>query len=217
MWETIVQGGVLMIPLAGCSVLAVWVVVDRAFHLRASRVMEPEIVGVIDSIEEPGDIPLARSICDKHPGPFAAIVRVALDNRERPRAELRELIEDQGRQEVARLERGLGLLETVAGIAPLLGLLGTVLGMIQVFEVVSQQGVGQAQSLSGGISQALITTAAGLSIGIPALVGYNYFVGKAERLVLDMEAQTNRLVQKILRFQRGRPEAAVHVGREDER
>ena len=217
MWETIVQGGVLMIPLAACSVLAVWVVVDRAFHLRASRVMEPEIVGVIDSIEEPGDIPLARSICDKHPGPFAAIVRVALDNRERPRVELRELIEDQGRQEVARLERGLGLLETVAGIAPLLGLLGTVLGMIQVFEVVSQQGVGQAQSLSGGISQALITTAAGLSIGIPALVGYNYFVGKAERLVLDMEAQTNRLVQKILRFQRGRPEVAVPAGREDER
>lgn len=217
MWETIVQGGVLMIPLAACSVLAVWVVVDRAYHLRESRVMEPEIVGVIDSIEEPGDVPLARSICDKHPGPFAAIVRVALDNRERPRAELRELIEDQGRQEVARLERGLGLLETVAGIAPLLGLLGTVLGMIQVFEVVSQQGVGQAQSLSGGISQALITTAAGLSIGIPALVGYNYFVGKAERLVLDMEAQTNRLVQKILRFQRGRPEPSVRAGREDER
>lgn len=217
MWETIVQGGVLMIPLAACSVLAVWVVVDRAFHLRASRVIEPEIVGVIDSIEEPGDIPLARSICDKHPGPFAAIVRVALDNRERPRAELRELIEDQGRQEVSRLERGLGLLETVAGIAPLLGLLGTVFGMIQVFEVVSQQGVGQAQSLSGGISQALITTAAGLSIGIPALVGYNYFVGKAERLVLDMEAQTNRLVQKILRFQRVRPEESVQVGRESAR
>ena len=113
------------------------------------------------------------------------------------------MIEDQGRQEVARLERGLGLLETVAGIGPLLGLLGTVFGMIQVFEVVSSQGAGQAQSLSGGIAQALITTAAGLSIGIPALVGYNYFTSKAERLVLDMEAHTSRLVQKILRFQRG--------------
>lgn len=214
MWETIVQGGVLMVPLAACSVLALWVVVDRAFHLRVSRVMEPEIVGVIDSLEEPGDIPLARSICDRHPGPFAAIVRVALDNRDRPREELRELIEDQGRQEVARLERGLGLLETVAGIAPLLGLLGTVFGMIQVFEVVSQQGVGQAQSLSGGISQALITTAAGLSIGIPALVGYNYFAGKAERLVLDMEAHTNRLVQKILRFQRVQPGESLPLARE---
>jgi len=202
MWQTIVQGGVLMVPIAACSVLAVWVIVDRAFHLRRSRVMEPEIVAVIDALEEPGDIPLARSICDKHPGPFAAIVRVALDHRDRPREELRELIEDQGRQEVAALERGLGLLETVAAIAPLLGLLGTVFGMIQVFEVVSMQGVGQAQNLSGGIAQALITTATGLSIGIPALVAYNYFIGKAERLVLDMEAQTNRLVQKILRFQR---------------
>lgn len=202
MWQTIVQGGVLMVPIAACSVLAVWVIVDRAFHLRRGRVMEPEIVAVIDSLEEPGDVPLARSVCDKHPGPFAAIVRVALDHRDRPREELRELIEDQGRQEVAALERGLGLLETVAAIAPLLGLLGTVFGMIQVFEVVSLQGVGQAQSLSGGISQALITTAAGLSIGIPALVAYNYFSGKAERLVLDMEAHTNRLVQKILRFQR---------------
>jgi biopolymer transport protein ExbB len=203
MWDTIVSGGVLMIPLAACSVLGVWVLVDRALHLRASRVLEPEIVGVIDSLEEPGDIPLARAICDKHPGPFAAIVRVAIDNRDRPRDELRELIEDQGRQEVARLERGLGLLETVAGIGPLLGLLGTVFGMIQVFEVVSSQGAGQAQSLSGGIAQALITTAAGLSIGIPALVGYNYFTSKAERLVLDMEAHTSRLIQKILRFQRG--------------
>lgn len=203
MWDTIVSGGVLMIPLAACSILGVWVLVDRALHLRDSRVLEPEIVGVIDSLEEPGDIPLARAICDKYPGPFAAIVRVALDNRDRPRDELRELIEDQGRQEVARLERGLGLLETVAGIGPLLGLLGTVFGMIQVFDVVSSQGAGQAQSLSGGIAQALITTAAGLSIGIPALVGYNYFTGKAERLVLDMEAHTSRLVQKILRFQRG--------------
>ena len=94
-------------------------------------------------------------------------------------------------------------IETVAGIGPLLGLLGTVFGMIQVFDVVSSQGAGQAQSLSGGIAQALITTAAGLSIGIPALVGYNYFTSKAERLVLDMEAHTSRLVQKILRFQRG--------------
>ncbi len=213
MWDTIVSGGVLMVPLAACSVLAVWVIVDRAFHLRTASVMEPEIVGMIDSLEEPGDIPLARSICERHPGPFAAIVRVALDYRDRPREELRELIEDQGRQEVARLERGLGLLETVAGIAPLLGLLGTVFGMIQVFDVVSQQGVGQAQSLSAGIAQALITTAAGLSIGIPALVAYNYFTGKAERLVLDMEAQTNRLVQKILRFQRDEPE---NVGIESE-
>lgn len=202
MWQTLTQGGVLMVPLAACSVLALWVILDRAWHLRSDRVVKPEIVDVIDTLKSPADLSLARSICEKNPGPFSAIVLTAIDHRDRPRAEMREVVEDQGRQEVARLERGLPLLETIAAIAPLLGLLGTVFGMIQVFEVVSQQGAGQARSLSGGIAQALITTAAGLSIGIPSLVAYNYFVSKAERLVLDIEGHTNRLVQKILHFQR---------------
>lgn len=201
MWDTLGQGGVVMIPIAASSVLALWVILDRAWHLRRRTVVKPEIVDVIDTLSDPSDIPLARSICERHPGAFSEIVRVALDSRTRPREEIRELVEDQGRQEVAKLEQGLGLLETIAAVAPLMGLLGTVLGMIEVFTVVSQQGAGQAQSLSGGISQALITTAAGLSIGIPTLVAYNYFVGKAERLVLDMEAHTNRLIQKMLNFQ----------------
>lgn len=200
MWETLQAGGVLMVPLAACSVLALWVGIDRALHLRRSRVVRPEIVDLIDTMGGPGDLPLARSICERHPGAFSTIVRTAIESRDLPRDQIRERVEDQGRQEVAALERGLGMLETVAAIAPLLGLLGTVLGMIDVFDVVSQQGAGQAQSLSGGISEALITTATGLSIGIPALVAYNYLVGKAERLVLDMEAHTNRLIQKILRF-----------------
>lgn len=197
-----------MIPLAACSVLALWVILDRAWHLRRGRIVRSEIVDVIDTLQGPSDIPLARSICERHPGPFSRLVRVALDSRSHPREEMRDLVEDQGRQEVGRLEQGLGLLETIAAIAPLLGLLGTVFGMIEVFNVVARQGVGQAQSLSGGISQALITTAAGLSIGIPALVAYNYFTSKAERLVLDLEAHTNRLIQKILQFQRLPPDHA---------
>lgn len=202
MWDTIAQGGFVMVPLAVCSVLAVWVAVDRAWHLRRRLVLVPEIVAVIENLEEPGDVPLARSVCERHPGPFSTIVRTALEHRDRPRAEIREIVEDQGRQEVARLERGLGVLETVAAIAPLLGLLGTVLGMIEVFNVVSVQGAGQAQSLSGGIAKALITTVAGLSIGIPALVAYNYLVGKAEKLVLEVESHANRLIHKVVRFQR---------------
>lgn len=200
MWETITQGGFVMIPLAACSILALWVFVDRAWHLRRDKVVRSEIVNVIDTIEGPGDVPLARSICERNPGAFSTIVLTALDHRDATRDQMREAVEDQGRQEVARLERGLGILETIAGIAPLLGLLGTVLGMIDVFEVVSRQGAGQAQSLSGGIAEALITTATGLSIGIPSLVGYNWLVGRAERLVLDMEAHTNRLMKKIVSF-----------------
>lgn len=200
MWETLHQGGVLMIPLAACSVLAVWVTVDRAWHLRRERIVKPEIVNLIDTLRGPGDLPMARSICERNPGPFSALVLTALDHRDRTREEMREAVEDQGRQEVAALERGLGLLGTIAAIAPLLGLLGTVLGMIEVFDVVSQQGAGQARSLSGGISQALITTATGLAIGIPALVAYNWLVGRAESLVLDLEAHTNRLMKKVLGF-----------------
>ena len=197
MWETLSQGGIIMIPLAACSVLALWVVLERAWKLRRNQVVVPEIVRVIEGLREPTDIPRAREICRLHPGPFSTIVQVALDNHAMSREEIRERVEDQGRQEIATLERGLGALETVAGIAPLLGLLGTVLGMIQVFEIVSRQGAGQAQSLSGGIAEALITTATGLCIGIPALVFYNYFSGKAERLVLDLEAHTNRLIQRM--------------------
>lgn len=200
MWETLVQGGVLMIPLAACSVLAVWVIVDRAWHLRRERIVKPEIVNLIDTLQGPGDLPLARSICERNPGAFSALVLTALDHRDRPREEMREAVEDRGRQEVASLERGLGLLETIAAIAPLLGLLGTVLGMIEVFDVVSRQGAGQARNLSGGISQALITTATGLAIGIPSLVAYNWLVGRAESLVLDLEAHTSRLMKKILVF-----------------
>lgn len=207
MLDTLLQGGVLMIPLALSSVLALWIVLDRAWHLRRRQVLIPEIVGVIESLRTPADIALARSVCGRNPGPFSTIVQVALDNRDQPREEIRERVEDQGRQEVARLEQGLGLLETIASIAPLIGLLGTVLGMIEVFNVVAEQGAGQAQELSGGISQALITTATGLSIGIPALVAYNYFVGKAERLVLDIEALTNGLIQKVTRFDE-HPDAA---------
>jgi biopolymer transport protein ExbB len=98
---------------------------------------------------------------------------------------------------VRKLEKGLVVLETIAAIAPLMGLLGTVLGMVTVFEVIKDQGIGQTAALSGGISQALITTVAGLFIGIPVLIAYNYFTSKSESLVLDIEKYTNHLVQKI--------------------
>ena len=111
--------------------------------------------------------------------------------------EVKEAIVDQGRQEARTLERGLGVLETVAGIAPLMGLLGTVLGMIRVFDVISRQGLGQTQSLSGGISEALITTVAGLSIAIPTLVAYNYFTHKVEDLVLEIEKYSAQILNKV--------------------
>lgn len=113
---------------------------------------------------------------------------------------VKELIEDQGRQEMRKLGKGLGILETVAAIAPLMGLVGTVLGMIKVFGVIKEQGVGQAAALSGGISEALLTTVTGLFIGIPALIFYNYFSHKAENFVLDIEKHSGVLIKKLHRL-----------------
>jgi biopolymer transport protein ExbB len=133
----------------------------------------------------------------KNNGPFINIIRVGLENRRREKEEIRESILDQGRQEARKLERGLTILETVAGIAPLMGLLGTVLGMIEVFRVISEQGLGQTQALSSGISEALITTVVGLSIAIPALVAYNYFTHKVEDIVLEIEKYSGQLLKKL--------------------
>lgn len=200
-WLTLQRGGIVMIPLMLCSIIALGIIIERAIALRKKRVLIPEIVNLIETIHHPGDINLALSICQKNEGAFANIVQLGLENRHLAKDELKELITDQGRQETRSLEKGLSILETIAGIAPLLGLLGTVTGMIKVFTVISNVGLGQTQALSAGISEALITTVAGLSIGIPSLVLYNYFTDKAENLILDIEKFASKLLRKLADFQ----------------
>lgn len=191
------KGGVIMIPLALGSILTLAIVIERAISLRSRKVIVPEIVTAVERIKCPEDIRVAESICETHPGTFANVLLPALRNRDLDREELKEFIADQGRQEVRTLEKGLVGLETIAGVSPLLGLLGTVVGMIKVFNVISRQGLGQANVLSGGISEALITTVTGLSIGIPALIAYNYFTSRAEGLILDIEKYTASLLHRI--------------------
>ena len=127
-------------------------------------------------------------------------MQTSINNEDLPADELRVLVEDEGRQEVRVLQRGLVTLETIATIAPLMGLLGTVLGMIKVFKVIETLGVGQAKALSGGISEALITTATGLIIGIPVFIAYNYFNHRADAFILDMEKYVILLLNKLIRF-----------------
>ncbi len=200
LWEMILKGGVVMIPLFFTSILALAVVIERGFFLRRRRIIKPEILDMIQRIEKPEDAEKATFGLSQQKGPFSNVIRVGLQNHGRSREEIKEAVVDQGRQETRVLERGLGVLETVAGISPLLGLLGTVLGMVRVFRVISEQGLGQTQSLSGGISQALITTVVGLSIAIPALVAYNYFSHKVEDLVMEIEKHSAALLEKLNRF-----------------
>jgi len=196
------KGGLMMYPLLLSSIIALAVGIERLWYLRRKKILIPQIVGVLEQIKSPNDLELARSVCQKYDAPFSRIVLMSLDNRDLPPDELRALIEDEGRQEVRSLERGLVALETVAAVAPLMGLLGTVLGMIKVFDVIQTLGVGQAKALSGGISEALITTATGLFIGIPALIAYTYFSSRSEALILDMEKHVILLLNKIIRFRR---------------
>ncbi len=200
-WETIMKGGIVMIPLLLTSIVGLAVVIERALFLRRRRIIRDETLDLINRIDKPEDVEKALYGLRQQTDPFSNIVRTTLEQIGRTRDEIREAIADQGRQEARNLERGLVVVETVAGISPLLGLLGTVLGMIKVFRVISEQGLGQTQSLSGGISMALLTTVVGLSIAIPALVAYNYFSHKVEDLVLEIEKHSSLLLRKIGGFE----------------
>ena len=196
-WEMITRGGIIMIPLILTSVVGLAVVIERTFFLRRRRILKPDLIYLIQNIKKSSDIKKGMLTIKGQDGPFSNIIRTALENDQKTKQEVKELIIDQGRQEARVLERGLIILETIAGIAPLLGLLGTVLGMIKVFQVVSEQGLGQTQALSGGISEALITTVVGLSIAIPALIAYNYFTHRVEDLILEIEKYTTSLMDRL--------------------
>jgi biopolymer transport protein ExbB len=195
--EMMTRGGIMMIPLFLTSIIGMAVFIERALFLRRSRIIKPEIIWMIQNINRAGDVQKMLDQLGNRQGPFINIIRAGLENFKKPREEVKEIIIDQGRQESRTLERGLVILETIAGIAPLMGLLGTVLGMIKVFQVISVQGLGQTQSLSGGISEALITTVFGLFIAIPALVAYNYFNHRVEDLILEIEKHSSHLIKKL--------------------
>lgn len=197
MIEMFERGGIMMYPMALASFIALIIIIERAITLQKKKIIIPDIINVIEQFGSLKDVELARNICAKFNGPLPNLIKVGLDNSDLDRADIKELIEDQGRQEVRHLERGLTILETIAVISPLLGLLGTVLGMINVFTVLNEQGIGQASALSGGISEALVTTVTGLFIGIPVLIFYNFFTKRAENFVLDIEKYSNFLIQKL--------------------
>ena len=210
MWAILVKGGLIMIPIGALSVVGLAVIIERLLALRQSRVINPEVVNVIGQIESPADIPMAIRTCERYRSPFANIVRVGLEEADEPLSVVRQAMEDTGRREVTRLERFLVVLETVAAASPLLGLLGTVLGMIEVFSVMSVHGVGQTGRLAGGIAQALITTAAGLGIGIPALVMYNFLDSRVAGFVVKIDTHAHVLLKRLaLMRNRDIPEADI--------
>ncbi len=197
MWAIFIKGGVIMFPLGLLSMLGLAVFIEKLINLRQSKVLQSEIIHTIEQVRTPADIPMAIRTCERHDSPLANIIRAGLEEAAAPVVEVRQAMEDTGRREVKRLERYLVALETVAAASPLLGLLGTVFGMIKVFSVISIAGVGEAGLLSGGIAEALITTAFGLSIGIPALVAYNFLDSRVENFVVKIEGVVHLLLKQI--------------------
>jgi biopolymer transport protein ExbB len=201
--EILEAGGLIMWPLALCSLVALAIIIERLINLRFSRVLNPAIVERVTALAEGGRIDRAIEVCRQHPGIYTNIVLAGLELSHRGEGLAKEAVEDAGRHETARLNRYLGTLGTVAGVSPLLGLLGTVTGMIEVFDTIARAGAGQAAQLSSGISQALITTATGLLIAIPALVAHNFFQEKAAAIVADLEQESLRVLRGLYHSENG--------------
>lgn len=197
MYDFVVRGGVLMIPIALCSIIALAIFLERLWSLRRSRVIPRDFLIEIEDLIRREKIPEAITRCRKDNSSMANIIVAGIRNFGKRREIVKESIEEIGRREAATLERYINVVGTIAAIAPLLGLLGTVFGMIKAFDVISIQGVGNPSSLAGGISEALITTAAGLVVAIPTFVLYRYLANKADALIVEMEEHSIRMVDLL--------------------
>ncbi len=197
MFELVKAGGWLMLPIIACSVLALAIVIERFWSLQRNKIIPDQLVNKVWHWVQQGQMTAERLRDLRQGSPLGRILASGLVNANQPREVMKEAIEDTGRHVVLELERYLNALGTIAAIAPLLGLLGTVVGMIQVFSVITSVGVGDPGELAGGISKALITTAAGISVAIPSLIFYRYFRGRVDQLVVDMEEEALKLVDAV--------------------
>ena len=195
--EWLLGAGPIMIPLLVCSVFSLAIIMERAINLRKSKVLKPEIIQTIEAIKSPKDIPFAISKCEVIEGPFSNLLRRILSNNHLTREEKFIDIQAMGRQETRVLEKRLWLLEVITAIAPLLGLLGTVLGLEDIFAIISELGLGHAKAFAGGLAVAIRTTVFGLCIAIPSLVAYNYFDRKVDGYVREIEEYSLTILNKL--------------------
>ena len=203
MFELIQKGGPVMYPIIFCSILAVAIVIERLYHLYKAKIDTKDFMNNVEITVRHNKIAEAIKICEKTPGPIAHIVRAGILKHDRPRQEIRESIEDAGHQEVPRLEKHLSLLATIAHITPLLGLLGTVTGMVRAFQAIQEKSSSFSPvspgDLAGGIWEALLTTVAGLIVAIPTVVAYNYLVNRVDEYVLEMERSATEVTNILSR------------------
>lgn len=205
MWELILKGGPIMGLIIICSIMAFAVFIERMWYLRSVKIDTNKFMRSISDRVKGNKVMEAIDMCSTTKGPIARIIKSGIMKYDRSRQEIKEAIEDAGIHEVPLLERNLGVLATIAHITPLLGLLGTVVGMLKAFQVIEEKAMNLVPvnpgDLAGGIWEALITTVAGLSIAIPTYVAYNYLTSRVDSFVLDMEKSAT-VVVNILSDQR---------------
>jgi biopolymer transport protein ExbB len=195
--ELVKAGGWLMLPILLCSVAALAICIEKLLALNPARVAPPNLLAQVWSWIKQGHLDAGKLRQLKASSPLGEILAAGLSNSRHGREVMKESIQEAASSVVHRLERYLNTLGTIAAISPLLGLLGTVVGMIKVFTELMNQGTGNAGALAGGISEALITTAAGLSVAIPALIMHRYFVRRIDTVVITMEQETVKLVDAL--------------------
>lgn len=197
MFEFLTKGGFFIYPILFCSVLSLAIFLDKVWILRKKRVMPRELLLGVEDFVKRGQILQAESFCRQNDTPMARILISGLRHVGKSKGDIKEDMEKTGRKEVAEMEKYLEAVATVAAISPLLGLLGTVSGMIKAFSVISLAGVGNPSILAGGIAEALIATAAGLSVAVPSYVAYKYLIGKTDSYSLQMEQKAADIIDLI--------------------
>lgn len=197
MFDLLRAGGYIMYPIVLCSLTAFVICVERSWSLRRTRITPKHLVAQVWSWIKNNQLDKGRLKKLKDSSPLGEILAAGLVNHAHGRETMKESIQDAGRLATINLERYLNTLGTIAQVTPLLGLLGTVIGMIRVFTVITVQGTGDSAALAGGISEALITTATGLMIGIPALIFHRHFERKVDELVVAMEQEALKMVEVL--------------------
>ncbi|WP_286071541.1 MotA/TolQ/ExbB proton channel family protein [Stenotrophomonas sp. 57] len=197
MWELVKAGGWPMVPLLLLGVLALAIILERFWSLRRNEVLPPGLGQEVRNWAARGKLDPAHLQTLRANSPLGALLAAALEARNRPRDQIRERIEDTGRHLVHRMERFLNALGTIASAGPLLGLLGTVIGMIQMFLGILDHGVGDVNQLAGGIGKALVCTATGMIVAIPALMFHRYFKGRIHGYVVEMEQEAGALLDTL--------------------
>ncbi|MEH6628570.1 MAG: MotA/TolQ/ExbB proton channel family protein [Motiliproteus sp.] len=197
MFELVKSGGWLMLPIMACSVIALAISIERFWTLRQNKVSPTHLVGEVWALVQKGQLTAEKLTKFRSSSSLGQIVVTGLNNSKHGREIMKESIQETASKVIHEMERFLNPLGTIALVAPLLGLLGTVVGMIKVFTEIMIQGTGNANVLAGGISEALITTAAGLSVAIPALIMHRFFLRKVDFLVVQMEQEAIKLVEVV--------------------